>query len=383
MTIAQLFFAIAGACMAAAFFGCLYTVYAAVFALRFGRDDRGDAKPHPPVPVTILVPLCGHEPGLDLRLRALATQDYAAPVQVLCGVRDAADPAAAVVDRLAAELPAIALHADPRLHGRNLKISNLMNMIAQARHDTFAMLDSDIAVGPDYLTRVVGALQKPGVGAVTCFYTGVAKGGFWARLAAMDINLQFLSNAIVALRLGLGRPCFGATIALTRDTLDKIGGLARFADQLWDDYAIGQAVRAAGDRVAVPSLTVAHVCTDRSARELFVRALRVERTIGNIDPVGHAGAVITDPFALALLAVLFGGGAPAAVLSIAALACRAAMAWCIGRRFGTSGQPYWLLPLRDLAAFAVYVLGFLGGTVVWRGHRYRIDSDGTLLGAPH
>jgi ceramide glucosyltransferase len=244
------------------------------------------------------------------------------------------------------------------------------------------MIDSDIEVGPDYLTRVVGELHESGVGAVTCLYTGIAKGGLWARLSAMGINFQFLPNAIVALRLGLGRPCFGATIAIKRDTLDEIGGLARFADRLWDDYAIGEAVRAAGHRVAVPSLTVGHICADRSARDLFARELRFARTIGRIDPLGHAGAVITYPFALALLAILFGGGQTAVVLALVAFACRAALARCIARRFAAVSAPYWLLPLRDLAAFAVHILSFFGGTVVWRGQRYRIDSNGTLLPVP-
>jgi ceramide glucosyltransferase len=370
--------------MAGAAFGCLYTLVACVVALRLGRDERRGGKRQGragSVPVTILMPLCGHEPGLENRLRALCGQNYAAPVQVLCGVHDAADPAAAVAKKVAAELPrgAIMLHVDPRLHGRNLKMSNLINVIDHARHDIFVMLDSDIDVGPDYLAHVVGELQKPGVGAVTCLYYGIAKGGIWAQLAAMGIDLQFLPSAMVALRFGLARPCFGATIAIARDTLREIGGLTRFADQLWDDYAIGEAVRAAGLRVAVPSPVVGHVCADASARELFARQFRYARTIGSIEPLGHVGAVVTHPLALALLAVIAGGGEAAIALSATALITRAALCWCIEQRFGAGANSYWLLPLRDLAAFAVYVTSFFGGTVVWRGHRYRVHSDGTLF----
>ncbi|MGH7915090.1 MAG: bacteriohopanetetrol glucosamine biosynthesis glycosyltransferase HpnI, partial [Candidatus Binataceae bacterium] len=358
--------------MAGAAFGCLYTLVACVVALRLGRDERRSGKTQGravSVPVTVLMPLCGQEPGLENRLRALCGQNYTAPVQVLCGVHDAADPAAAVANKVAAELPkgAIVLHVDPRLHGRNLKMSNRINMIDHARHDVFVMLDSDIDVGPDYLTRVVGELQKPGVGAVTCLYYGIAKGGIWAQLAAMGIDLQFLPSAMVALRFGLARPCFGATIAIARDTLREIGGLTRFADHLWDDYAIGEAVRAAGLRVAVPSPVVGHVCADASARELFARQFRYARTIGSIEPIGHVGAVVTHPLALALLAILAGGGEAAIALSATALITRAALCWCIEQRFGAGANSYWLLPLRDLAAFAVYVTSFFGGTVVWRG----------------
>jgi hypothetical protein len=61
-----------------------------------------------------------------------------------------------------------------------------------------------------------------------------------------------------------------------------------------------------------------------------------------------------------------------------ALASRFALGYCMQRRFGLRTN-YWLVPLHDLAAFAVYVSCFFGGTVMWRGNRYRVHSDGTLL----
>jgi ceramide glucosyltransferase len=316
-------------------------------------------------------------------LRALCTQTYAAPVQVLCGVRDGADPAVAVVAKIATQLPGcIELHEDAQLHGPNLKMSNLSNMVERARHDVLIMIDSDIKVGPDYLERIIGELKKPDVGAVTCLYTGVAEGGLWARFSAMAINLKFLPSAILALTLGLARPCFGATIAIRRDTLREIGGLRRFANQLWDDYAIGEAVRELGYSVAVPAHVVGHVCTEVSAGEMFARELRGARTISRIDPLGYAIGAIVHPFALALLAVLLGGGKAAVVIVALALISRAILCACVTYRFAIPARSWWLLPARDIAAFAIFMLSFFGGTVVWRGRRYHVNSDGTLLHAP-
>jgi len=384
MIIDYLFIALSTIGLIGAVAGCIYTVLAAILAFHFGRERSQGSAPTIPVPVSILVPLCGYEPGLDSRLRALCSQAYPAAVQVLCGVRDAGDPAAAVVEKLAAELPPgrIAVRSDPRLHGRNLKISNLTNLMEHARHDVLIMVDSDIKVGPDYLNCVVGELQKQKTGAVTCLYTGVPEGGLWAQLAAMGINLQFLPNAILALTFNLARPCFGATIAIRRETLGDIGGLARFADQLWDDYAIGEAVRAAGYRVAISSHIVGHVCSDSSAREVFARELRSARTIGRIDRVGHTIGVVTHPFALAVLASLVGGGEPALAAALAALACRGFLCACMAYRFAIPIRSCWLLPVRDMASFVIFILSLFGGTVVWRGQRYQVASDGTLLPAP-
>ena len=378
MDIDQLIHGAAYFCLAAATFGCLYTAFACMAVLRFGRADRAGSAA--PVPVSVLIPLCGHEPDLYARLRALVEQDYAAPVQILCAIHDAGDPAVAAVEKVAADVPGvdIAWQADPRLHGRNLKMSNLMNVLGSVRHDVLVMIDDDIVVGPDYLSRVVGALQQPNVGAVTCLYYGVSNGGLWTKLSAMATNLQFLPSVIVGIATRLAQPCFGSTIALTRQTLDRIGGLSPFVDHLWDDYAIGQAVRAAGLQLAVSPLTVGHKCTEHTGRDFFAYQLRNARTIASIDPIGYVGTFITHPFALAVLAILLGAGGPGIAVAGLALAGRLVLRACMKRRFGVRSN-VWLLPVHDLAAFAVYCVSFFGGTVLWRGQRYRVHADGTLL----
>src|SRR6202795_5302078 len=55
-------------------------------------------------PVTLLKPLCGAEPGLYEHLRTFCLQDYP-EYQIIFGVRDPADPARAVAERLAAGFP--------------------------------------------------------------------------------------------------------------------------------------------------------------------------------------------------------------------------------------------------------------------------------------
>ena len=67
--------------------------------------------------------------------------------------------------------------------------------------------------------------------------------GLWSQLAAMQINFSFLPGAVVGDAINVGGGCFGATIALRRDVLDRIGGFARLRDELADDHRIGDAVR--------------------------------------------------------------------------------------------------------------------------------------------
>ena len=368
-------------CLAGAFVGCILMLCEAGFVLAFRGQDSQDSRTKGAQPaVTVLKPLHGTEPYLAARLAAFCRQNYGAPVQVLCGTGDSSAPAVTEVRAVQREVPgaSIELHADPRHHGSNHKVSNLINMLPRARHDTFVLSDSDIVVDPDYLRRLIALLNAPGVGAATCLYHGIGSDGVWSRLSALAINAHFLPQAITGLGLNVTKPCFGATIALRRATLERIGGFGAFADELADDYAIGAAVRAAGYEVATAPFLVGHHCFEASLRQLLRHQIRVARTIKNIDPIGYAGTVLTHPVPLALIGMLSGSTA-AVLVAVAALASRVTLCRCVERRFGLARESLWLIAMQDVIAFAVYVASFFGATVYWRGAAYHVAADGTLV----
>jgi ceramide glucosyltransferase len=366
-------------CGSLAGLGCLYLLVTAIVVLQFRRSG-GAPLPLADEPVSILKPLHGLEPGLEHRLESCCHQNYAGAVQLVCGVRHRADDAIVAVKNLASRHPelSIKLNIDEREQGANRKVSNLGNMLPLTTHDLLVISDSDIEVGPDYLAGIVARLQRPGTGAVTSLYHGVAGPGRWSRMAALAINAHFLPNAITAIQFGLAKPCFGSTIALRRDTLARIGGFAAFADCLADDYAIGEAIRSAGYKVAIPETSVGHVCFHDSLRSLLACELRAARTIKTIDPIGFLGAFITNPLPLALIGAL-SGSHDALLLAAIAIACRLVLCLCIEQAFGLQHQPLWLIPLRDLLSFAVYISSYFGATVTWRDFSYRITSDGRLI----
>jgi ceramide glucosyltransferase len=362
----------------AALLGCIYALFATRAARSFARSTGAAPLANFP-PVTILKPLYGDEPDLYARLASFCRQDYPAPVQIVFGAADAADPAVAVARELIADFHDrdLALVISSRRHGANAKVSNLVNMLSEARHEVLIVSDSDIVVPRDYLKVVVAALGEPGVGLVTCLYRGTAAAGMWSRLAAAGIDCHFLPNVLVGLRLGLATPCFGSTIAVTKATLVKFGGLQSVVDQLADDHALGSAVRQAGLKVAIPPLIVTHVCAERSIRELLLHEIRWARTIRSVDSLGFAGLVITHAFPLALLGMALGGLTAAALLVPATLACRYALAAELRRDFSLGNYFFWL-PIRDLFSFVVFVASFVGRRLEWRGHRYRLAADKTL-----
>jgi ceramide glucosyltransferase len=372
-------FAASLVCYGAAALGCIYALVAAYAARRFAASAPAAPAANFPA-VTILKPLYGAEPNLHENLARFCVQDYPGPIQIVFGVSDRADPAIAIVREIVAAFPDrdLKLVINSRRHGSNRKISNLINMAAEASHDILVISDSDIVVDADYLKSVVASLQQRGVGVVTCLYRGVAARGVWAKLSAAAIDSHFLPSVLVGVMFRLAAPCFGSTIAIRKDTLAAIGGLEAAADQLADDYALGAAVRRAGLDIAIPAYIVGHECVQKSAAGLLRHELRWARTIRSVDPAGFAGTVITHAFPLALLGLLLGGMTALAILVPAALVCRAALQVELDRAFRMRDGFYWWGPLRDLVSFAVFVASFFGRNVEWRGHRYSVQSDNTL-----
>jgi ceramide glucosyltransferase len=366
-------------CTLLAIIGSVYALLAGVLVSAFATTSRPQLQK--PEDVTLLKPLYGAEAALEQNLASFCSQDYPAAIDLVCGVQSPADPAIPIVQRLRARLPErdVKLAVALRQSRGNPKISNILNMLPLARAGIVILSDSDMRVGPNYVRDVVASLQQPQVGLVTCLYRGKAAGGFWSRLAATAVDHHFLPNVLVGLRFGVAQPCFGSTIALRTDTLERIGGFESVADTLADDYAMGAAVRNLGLKVAIPSFTVDHMFSEHTFSEVFAHELRWARTIKLVDPRGYAGSLLTHPLPFAIAALLLSGFSAIGFLILAGtLACRIFVPIQVQRLPGGVKSSVWLSPLRDLMSFAVFVASLVPGAVNWRGRRYRVGSDGSV-----
>lgn len=332
-------------------------------------------------PVSVLKPLCGAEARLAECLRSFARQPYPG-LQLVFGVRESTDPAIGVVEQLRAEFPAldIELVIDPRLHGENLKASNLINMLPHARHPVVLISDSDVRAGPGYLETVVATLEPPEVGAVTCLYRARAGAGLWSRVAALFVNDWYFPAVLISRALGDRSFTSGVTIALRRPTLEAIGGFQVIADHLADDWLIGERVRRLGLKTVLSPVVVETEMGDDGFRAHASRELRWMRTIRTVEPLGYAFMGLSFVLPVALLGLLLAWPSPWAWgMGAFALLSRVGI-HRQQRRRGAAGNGYdsLLIPLRDALLLAVWVAGFLGRGVTWRGRRYRVGSGGAL-----
>ncbi len=151
-------------------------------------------------------------------------------------------------------------------------------------------------------------------------------------------------------------------------------------NQLADDYALGEAVRAAGWKVVVPPFLVAHACNEKGLADLWRHELRWARTNRTVKPLGYAGSVVTHPLPLALLGWLF-GSSPACSSSPSPWPGGSSLCVAVERSLRVPRHNYWLVPVRDLFSFAVFTWSFFGGRVSWRGESYELGPDGAIIEA--
>jgi len=336
-------------------------------------------------PVTLLKPLCGAEPGLYEHLRGFCRQDYP-DYQIIFGVRDPADPACAVVERLTAEFPhlPIELVVNPRQHGSNCKTSNLINMLAHARHDMLVMADSDAFVGSDYLGTVTLPLLDKQVGLVTCAYRGVPTANIWSRLGAMYINEWYVPSVLVAWLFGYEKYVSGQTMCIRQETLRAIGGLEAIANYLADDHRLGELVSGLGLRIVLSPYVVEGEHHEQSFESLSRHEMRWMRTIHVLRPRSFRMIFLSFSFPLAIAGLLLASAgrlAPLApwILFGVTVLIRLTVHF-LHRLHGNQSlfSDVWLLPVRDVLLCWIWFRSFFTSRVTWRGTEFDVDADGFM-----
>ena len=332
-------------------------------------------------PISILQPLCGAEPRLYESMKSLLEQDYP-DTQIIWGVRDGNDPAVEIANRLAQEFPhrRTSLIIDARIHGANLKVSNLRNMLPSAEHGILLIADSDVMLPPDMISRLVASLTQPGTGAVTATYTGIADGTLASRLGALFINDWFMPSALVDLALNGPDGCYGPITAIHRHVLEEIGGLEALSDYLAEDNRMGRLVREKGYTLHVETLPVPTMVYEAGMADLLRHELRWARTVRSCRAFDHALQMVTFPLPMVIaLAAVAGSPAGWGFLALH-VASRQALHVLVRRRIPGSG-PFapWAVPVRECLCFLVWAISLVGNRISWRGHKFHLTSGGCII----
>lgn len=358
----------------AAAYQCL-AIVASIKHVRRRRKPPGPKDFRPGV--SVLKPLRGLDPNTGAAFRSQARQDYP-EFEILFGVADPDDPAAAEVRRLQCEFPdtSIRLLITGPTEAANGKVGALVRLAREARHPVWVVNDSDIEVTPSYLSSVVAPLADSVAGIVTCPYRVHAHNAA-ALWEGVGISTDFIPSALVAPLVGVREFGFGSTLAFRAADLDRAGGFEAIADYLADDYQLAKRITGLGLRACLSTYTVATALDGATWRGVWEHQLRWARTIRASKGRGYAGLFVTHAGIWIVVALASSAWMPAAVLGslrvVSAFVSSALVLHC-----SRTAKLCWLAPAWDLYAFATWTASYFGRTVRWRGRRLRIGPGGRI-----
>jgi ceramide glucosyltransferase len=347
-----------------------------------GSGVKADAT----VGVTVLKPLKGRDDHTEDCLRSWMTQQYGGPVQILFGVASSNDPVCNPVRTLIAQYPScdakLVICSKPL--GPNAKVSTLVQLEAVAAYEVLVVSDADVRAPAELLGSLVRPLGDPEIGLTNCLYRLANPANRPMEWEAVAINADFWTQVLQAQSLKPLDFALGAAMATTRAYLSKIGGFRGLLEYLADDFQLGARIAACGGRIELCPLVVECWSEPMGWRAVWRHQLRWARTIRACRPGPFFLSILSNGTFWPLLWLVLDPGVAAGLGALACWSLRVLTAWDNQRRISRRRPGLgllWLVPLKDLAGAAIWLLAFAGNTIEWRGHRYRLLRDGRLVPA--
>ena len=393
MTATTLWNMLLGIAVLGVFSSTIFLFMVLVAAIRWREGARTAQRSAVKIPetslpsVTIFKPVHGMEAELEKNLESFFQQNYPS-FEIVLGAREADDAGLQVAERIRQRHPQVKsrIVASGPPTWPNAKVFSLSKMIPLSANDYFVISDSDVQVSPDFLRDVIPTLLNSKIGLVTCPYRGVPAGDFWSTLEALGMSVEMPSGVMVADMLEGIRFALGPAVALRRDALDKIGGIAATADYYSDDFVLGNLIWAAGYKVIFSHHIIQHVLTPRSLKRTLGDQLRWMKSTRFSRPLGHVGTGLTYAVPFGILGLVAGIATGRLWLGIglfaAAFVNRIVQSVAVG--WGIVGDRRalylsWLYPVRDCLGFLTWAGSFTSRTFFWRGETYRFSKGGRIV----
>lgn len=360
--------------------GGLYALFSLVCVLGFFKGSSRAGQEFPEV--SVLKAIKDLDPSCAENLSSFCVQDYPR-YEVLFGFGDPDDPAIPIAEAIAAsascDVRVVVRHGG---EGTNQKALNLQALVDEARYPMLALSDSDMFADSHYLRQIVAEFQdREKTGIVTSLYKISDPSSIGSSLESLDIALDFLPSVLVARRLEGVTFGLGASILISKEALRDIGGFEVIADYLADDYQLGFRLWKKGYTNTISRYVMENRVGPMSVAGHLNHQLRWARTYRASRPWGFFGYGITHVFTFSLLFFCTKPSVASAVTAAIVLALRYALALVIYKKvIKTKGwlKTLFLLPVKDVLSFLVWVWSFAGSTVTWRGSRYRVFPGGRM-----
>ncbi len=330
-------------------------------------------------PVTVLKPLCGHDPSLQGNLESFFLQSHP-NYELVFGVEDPNDPAIVTVMRLAEKYPKVRsrIVCHSGLAASNPKVRNLLGMMGHASHDLFVISDSNVRVDAHYLEELVRTRLETGAGIVTSVIAGTGETSLGGALESAQLNGFCATGACIPTLFG-DAAVIGKSMLMSRKELADLGGLSRVADVLAEDFVLGKMFQHGGRPVVLARTIVQNVTGNVSIEAFFQRHRRWATLRWRLRPAAFVLEPLLNGVALSLLAWTL--SEPLLVFvpwAFGLCVARDVAGWVLLRGTRSLWIPVVVAPVREGLSLAAWLIAPWKRRVTWRGHLMKLGA-GTLL----
>jgi ceramide glucosyltransferase len=361
-----------------------YYMVATLAAVRFLSSEREKTFGAYTPPVSVLKPVRGVDFASYENFKSFCLQDYP-EYEILFCVNDLDDAAVPLIRRLAEDFPqrSIRLLSNAPHIGSNRKVNSLTLLAREAKYELLMQSDGDVRVEANYLREMAAPFERAETGVVSCLYRGITQKNIWAEIEALGAATDFFGGVLVADWLEGATFALGASVATTKTWLAKIGGYEGIANVLADDYEIGNRVVKAGGRVMLSREVVETMYPALTVGKFWEHQVRWARTVRLCRPASYVALLFTHGLPWAIAGAIMSQSAAGALLFMAAyVVLRLTMARTVGvwgLRDETARRKWWILPLRDLLQFAVWVGSFFSDRIVWGDAEFKLSKNGEMV----
>lgn len=350
---------------------------------------------------TIIAPCRGIDSDLKENLTALFRQDY--PVyEIAFVVDDANDPTVSVIEKTIDENNVSAkIIVAGKASESSQKIHNLRCAVLEAdeKSEIFVFVDSDARPNENWLRDLIAPLRDEKIGCSTGYRWFISKKGNFAS------EMRSVWNASIASALGANTNsnfCWGGSMALRRETFEKLDIREKWRGTLSDDFVVTRTMKQARLPIYfVPQALTASVedCDFGELFEFTTRQMKITRVYApNLWTASFIGSFLFNLIVIWAISIIAFGSTSSFSRWFSAGALALVCFFSIGkawlrlkavslvltnyekqlkRQFWTQNTLWILSPaLFFYNAFCALI----SRKIVWRGIRYKlISSDRTSI----
>lgn len=273
--------------------------------------------------------------------------------------------------------------------GVNPKVNNLIRGYESSKHDILWILDSNIQVAVDCLSRSVHELCKTGVGLIHHLPCGLRPNTTGSQLEMTFLNTAHAKMYIAINSLGISSCVVGKSNLFRKSQLNRKGGLISFGKFMSEDNIIGQALwdqnlshRITCDLAyqSLGSLSISEYIKRRARwtriRKYAVPAATILEAFSESISCGICGSIAFYYF-FGLSPYIFFG----IHMALWFISDYAVYSTLYPKSSLLAPFPTFLVSwtFRELTAIYIYMYAVAGSTVEWRGKTYKLNRDGTVF----